>query len=74
MKKARKYRMCTWLSLALAVILFTGGSYIIVSIFLETRQIDFTWASNILIGIAGILVIAANICYHMAKENESLFD
>lgn len=74
MKKAQKFKMMMVLSLVLAVILLAGAGYLLVTKYLATKEIDFTWATNILIGLCGILIVFANWCHGQAKEHTSLFD
>ena len=67
----KKERLYTYLLMIGAVAFFAGGSYILIDIYLSTKTIDFTWASNIFLGLSGILVIAANYFHKTAKEKEA---
>ncbi|MBU0535952.1 MAG: hypothetical protein KJ922_03850 [Nanoarchaeota archaeon] len=71
MGKIKKERIYTYLLFIGAIAFFAAGSYIVVDIFLKTREIDFTWASNILLGISGIFFIAAGYIHNVAKEKEA---
>ena len=74
MKKAKKLKMISILSLVLAFILCAISGYILLDNFLRTRTIDFTWTTNILLGIGGVLILTANHLWGKAKESKSLFD
>lgn len=74
MRKADKYSVLMWLSIALAAICFIGAAYIIIDFFLKTKDIDFTWTTNILVGAAGALLIVSSWFKKTAKENSGLFD
>lgn len=74
MKKSHKFRMSMILSLVLAAILLAISGYILLMGYLATKQINFTWTTNILLGIAGVLILFGNWCHGQAKEHTSLFD
>ncbi len=67
----KRERLYTYLLLTGAVLFFAGGAYIIADTYLRTKALDFTWGSNILLGIAGILVIAGGYFHNVAKEKEA---
>ncbi|MFC1732023.1 hypothetical protein ACFL6I_17030 [candidate division KSB1 bacterium] len=74
MKKAQKFKMCMILGIILAGICFIGAAYLLITKYLATKDIDFTWTTNILLGLSGILIVFGNWCGKQSKEHTSLFD
>ena len=66
----KKERLYTYLVFIGAICFFIAGAYVVINTFIETRKIDFTWTSNILLGISGILFIGAGYLHNIAKEKE----
>ncbi|MBD3312843.1 hypothetical protein GF345_00190 [Candidatus Woesearchaeota archaeon] len=71
MAKMKKERLYTYLLAIGAIASFMAGSYIVIDIYLTTKQIDFTWASNILLGLSGGFVLAMGYFHNLAKEKEA---
>ena len=71
LKNMKNERIYTYLAFIGAIAFFAAGIYIVFDTFIKTRNIDFTWASNIFLGIAGVLFIAGGYLHNLAKEKEA---